>query len=67
LAADASDEDKIKAAETLIDEQITQMDQQLKMVEAQQNRQSQQRLIGGTASAAVLALAFVLLALTAVL
>ena len=67
LAADASDEDKIKAAETLIDEQIAQMDQQLKKVEGQQNRQSQQRLIGGTASAAVLAVAFVLLALTAVL
>ena len=67
LAADASNEDKIKAAETLIDEQIAQMDQQLKKVEGQQNRQSQQRLIGGTASAAVLAVAFVLLALTAVL
>ena len=67
LAADASDEDKIKAAETMIDEQIAQMDQQLKKVEVQQNRQSQQRLIGGTASAAVLAVAFVLLALTAVL
>jgi hypothetical protein len=67
LAADASDEDKIKAAETLIDEQIAQMDHQLKKVEGQQNRQSQQRLIGGTASAAVLAVAFVLLALTAVL
>jgi glutathione S-transferase len=67
LAADASDEDKIKAAETMIDEQIAQMDQQLKKVEGQQNRQSQQRLIGGTASAAVLAVAFVLLALTAVL
>ena len=67
LAADASDDDKIKAAETMIDEQIAQMDQQLKRVEAQQKRQSQQRLIGGTASAAVLAVAFVLLALTAVL
>ena len=67
LAADASDDDKIKAAETLIDEQIAQMDQQLKRVEGQQKRQSQQRLIGGTASAAVLAVAFVLLALTAVL
>ena len=67
LAADASDEDKIKAAETMIDEQIAQMDQQLKRVEGQQNRQNQQRLIGGTASAAVLAVAFVLLALTAVL
>ena len=67
LAADASDEDKIKAAETMIDEQIAQMDQQLKRVQGQQNRQSQQRLIGGTASAAVLAVAFVLLALTAVL
>ena len=67
LAADASDEDKIKAAETMIDEQIAQMDQQLKKVEGQQNLQSQQRLIGGTASAAVLAVAFVLLALTAVL
>ena len=67
LAADASDEDKVKAAETLIDEQIAQMDQQLKKVEGQQRRLSQQRLIGGTASAVVLAVAFVLLALTAVL
>ena len=51
----------------MIDEQIAQMDQQLKRVEGQQKRQSQQRMIGGTASAAVLAVAFVLLALTAVL
>ena len=67
LAADATDEDKLRAAKTMIDEQIDQMDTQLKRVESQKNRESRQRLIGGTASAVVLAIAFVLLALTAVI
>ena len=67
LAADASKDDKQRAAETMIDEQISQMATQLKQVELQKNRESRQRLIGGTASAVVLAIAFVLLALTAVI
>ena len=67
LAADATDEDKLRAAKTMIDEQIDQMDTQLKRVESQQTRESRQLLIGGTATAVVLAVAFVLLALTAVI
>jgi hypothetical protein len=67
LAADASKDDKQRAAETMIDEQISQMATQLKRVESQKNRESRQRLIGGTATALVLAIAFVLLALTAVI
>ena len=67
LAEDATDEDKLRAAEKMIDEQIAQMDQQISKVERQQSRESQQRLIGGTTSAVVLAVAFVLLALTSVL
>jgi hypothetical protein len=67
LAADASKDDKQRAAETMIDEQISQMATQLKRVELQKNRESRQRLIGGTTTAVVLAIAFVLLALTAVI
>ena len=67
LAADASKDDKQRAAETMIDEQISQMATQLKRVESLKNRESRQRLIGGTATAVVLAIAFVLLALTAVI
>ena len=44
-----------------------QMESQLQRFEAQRTRESRQRLIGGTASAVVLAVAFALLALTAVL
>ena len=67
LAADATAEDKKRAAEQMIDTQIAQMDTQLKKLVGQQNRSTNQRLIGGTASAVVLAIAFVLLALTAIL
>jgi hypothetical protein len=67
LAADASDEDKLRAAETMVDDQIAQMEEQLKTVEAGQTRESRQRFIGGTINAVVLAVAFVLLAFTAVL
>ena len=67
LAADASDEDKLRAAEKMVDDQIAQMEAQLKTVEAGQARESQQRFIGGTITAVVLAIAFVLLAFTAVL
>ena len=67
LAADATADDKRRAAEVMVDEQIVQMESQLQRFEAQRTRESRQRLIGGTASAVVLAIAFALLALTAVL
>ena len=67
LAADATDQDKLRAAETMIDEQISQIETQLKLVESQQKRDTRQRIIGGTTTAVVLAIAFVLLGLTAVL
>ena len=67
LAADATDDDKRRAAQVMVDEQIVQMEEQLQRFEAQRTRESRQRLIGGTASAVVLAVAFALLALTAVL
>ena len=67
LAADATDQDKLRAAETMIDEQISQIATQLKLVESQQKRDTRQRIIGGSTTAVVLAIAFVLLALTAVL
>ena len=56
-----------RAAEKMVDDQIAQMEAQLKTVEAGQARESQQRFIGGTITAVVLAVAFVLLAFTAVL
>lgn len=67
LAADATEDDKRRAALAMVDEQIDQMQSQLKRFEDQKSRESRQRFIGGTATAAVLALAFTLLALTAVL
>ena len=67
LAADATEDDKLRAAEKMVDDQIAQMEVQLKTVEAGQARESQQRFIGGTITAVVLAIAFVLLAFTAVL
>ena len=67
LAADASDEDKRRAAEQMVDSQISQMQDQLEKVEQQQSRETRQRLVGVTGSAVVLAIAFVLLALTSVL
>ena len=51
----------------MVDDQIAQMEAQLKTVEAgQQQSESTQRFIGGTITAVVLAIAFALLALTAV-
>tara|TARA_B100001094_G_C18131029_1_gene772282 strand:- start:439 stop:1098 length:660 start_codon:yes stop_codon:yes gene_type:complete len=67
LAADATEDDKRLAAEVMVDEQIDQMEAQLQRFEVQRTRESRQRLIGGTASAVALAVAFALLALTAVL
>jgi hypothetical protein len=67
LAADATEDDKLRAAQKMVDDQIAQMEAQLKTVEAGQARESQQRFIGGTITAVVLAIAFALLAFTAVL
>ena len=66
LAADATEEDKIRAAEQMVESQITQMQDQLDKAEQQQSRESTQRLLGVTGSAVVMAIAFVLLALVAV-
>ncbi|MGC6482964.1 MAG: HpsJ family protein [Synechococcus sp.] len=67
VAADASDADKIKAAQRFIDGQLAQMDQQIQQAERQRNLAMNQRRFGGTFSAAVLAIAFALLALASVL
>jgi len=67
LAMDATDNDKRRAAEQMVETQISQMQDQLEKAEQQLNRESRQRLVGVTGSAVVLAVAFVLLALTAVL
>ena len=57
----------MRAAQKMVDEQIAQMEAHLKIVEAVQARESQQRFIGGTITAVVLAIAFALLAFTALL
>jgi hypothetical protein len=67
LPADASDEDKVKAAQAFIDKQLAQMEQQIKQGERQRNLAVNQRRFGGTLSAVILAVAFVLLALAAVI
>jgi len=67
LPADASDEDKTKAAQKFIDGQLAQMDEQIQQAERQRNLAVNQRRYGGTLSAVVMAVAFVLLALASVL
>ena len=67
LPADASYEDKVKAAQAFIDKQLAQMEQQIKQGERQRNLAVNQRRFGGTLSAVILAVAFVLLALAAVI
>ena len=67
LPADASDEDKTKAAQKFIDGQLVQMDEQIQQAERQRNLAVNQRRYGGTLSAVVMAVAFVLLALASVL
>ena len=67
LSADATAEDKRRAAENFVDTQIAQFEDQRKALENQLSRAESQRLIGGTGTAVVLAIAFALLALTAVL
>ena len=67
LPAGASDDDKTKAAQRFIDGQLAQMDDQIQQAERQRNLAVNQRRLGGTFSAVVLAVAFVLLALASVL
>ncbi|MDA9868141.1 HpsJ family protein [Synechococcus sp. AH-224-I15] len=67
LPADASEDDKVKAAQAFIDKQLAQMEQQIKQGERQRNLAVNQRRFGGTLSAVILAVAFVLLALAAVI
>ena len=67
LPADASEDDKIEAAQAFIDKQLEQMEQQIKQGERQRNLAVNQRRYGGTMSAVILAVAFLLLALTAVI
>jgi hypothetical protein len=67
LPADASEDDKVKAAQAFIDKQLAQMEQQIKQGERQLNLAVNQRRFGGTLSAVILAVAFVLLALAAVI
>ena len=67
LPADATDADKAKAAQQFIDGQLAQMDEQIQQAERQRNLAVNQRRYGGTFSAVVMAVAFVLLALASVL
>ena len=67
LPADATDEDKMQAAQMFIDKQLSQMTEQIQQAERQRDLTLNQRFFGGTISAAVLAVALVLLALGAVL
>ena len=67
LPADATDADKAKAAQQFIDGQLAQMDEQIQQAERQRNLAVNQRRYGGTLSAVVMAVAFVLLALASVL
>ena len=67
LPAGATAEAKQKAAQQFIDRQLAQMDEQIQRVEKQRNLAASQRFFGGTLTALVLAVAFVLLAFTAVL
>ena len=67
LPADASEEDKIQAAQKYFENQLSQMSEQIEQAERQRALTINQRFFGGTISAAVLAVALVLLALGAVL
>jgi uncharacterized membrane protein len=67
IPATASDADKQKAAKAFMDRQLQQAEGQLKQAERARDLASNQRRIGGTGGAIVLAVAFTLLALAAVL
>ncbi len=66
LPANASEEDKSKAAQAYIGNQVEQFEQQFQQRQLQRNLVVNQRF-GGTLSAVILAVAFVLLALAAVI
>lgn len=63
----ATEEQKLQAARGFIDRQLKQMEQQFKQEERASGLASKQRLFAGTGSAVVLAIAFTLVALAAVL
>lgn len=67
LPADATPDDKVKAAQKFIDGQLAQMDEQIQQAQRQRNLAVNQRRFAGTFSAVVLAVAFALLALASVL
>ena len=67
LPTDITDKGKIKAAQDFVNGQLGQMDEQIRRAERQRDLAVNQRRFGGTMSATVLAVAFLLLALTAVL
>ena len=67
LPADATEEDKIQAAQEFFETQLSGMRERVQQAERQRDLTINQRLFGGTISAAVLAVALVLLALGAVL
>ena len=67
LPADATADDKVKAAQKFIDGQLAQMDEQIQQAQRQRNLAVNQRRFAGTFSAVVLAVAFALLALASVL
>lgn len=63
----ATEEQKLQAARGFIDRQLKQMEEQLKEAERANTMAVTQRRFGGTASAAVMAVAFTLVALAALL
>ena len=67
IPASASEAEKQKAAKAFMDRQLQQAEGQLKQAERTRDLASNQRRIGGTGGAIVLAVAFTLLALVAVL
>ena len=67
IPATASAAEKQKAAKAFMDRQLKQADDQLKQAERARDLAGNQRRIGGTGGAIVLALAFAVLAMAAVL
>ncbi len=67
LPADATEEDKIQAAQEFFENQLSEMRERIQQAERQRDLTINQRFFGGTISAVVLAVALVLLALGAVL
>ena len=67
ISADASDAEKKKAAQAFMNRQLSQAEDQLKQAESRRDLAANQRRIGGTGTAVALVVAFVLLALAAVL